>query len=158
HLTRSDADRINAAAVAPDGATLATADSRGKLRLWDFATGKETAVLDANNQSRFLKFSHDGRYLAASGIGPALELWDVTTRKPVRPEAAHRGAVGPLTFLDADRIVTAGGDGLLAAWAVKDGRLLASTRTHRESIDVLAVPRPGEILTSVVGGDLRRWR
>ncbi|MFL5340498.1 MAG: WD40 repeat domain-containing protein [Gemmataceae bacterium] len=150
--------RIFAAAFAPQGRVVAIADSTGVVRLWDLAHPGGPATLDAVALPRFLRFSPDGRRLAGCGFGPALELWDVATRQPVRPNAGHRAAVGHVAFLDRGRVATAGTDGLLAAWDAKDGRLLDSTRMRRGSIDALAVPRPGEVLTSLAGGDLRRWR
>jgi hypothetical protein len=86
-----------AAAVSPDGRTLATAAGDGTLRLWDTGSGKELAAhksLPVN--SRLLAFAPDGRTLATAGAGVGAVLWDVPG-----PTAPGRLAVKDVT---ADRL------------------------------------------------------
>ncbi|HKI30698.1 MAG TPA: hypothetical protein VKA46_02315 [Gemmataceae bacterium] len=67
-----------AAAVSPDGRTLATVATDGLLRFWDTGSGKtlvERKGLPLN--SRLLAFAPDGKTLATAGPDAGAMLWDV---------------------------------------------------------------------------------
>ena len=80
-------------AFSPDGKLLATGGDFLRERvskpvcLWDTATGKEKAVLNASGKgspTRSLAFSPDGKTLVAVGEGVVLH-WDVATGRDVVP-------------------------------------------------------------------------
>jgi hypothetical protein len=70
--------QIMAAAVSPDGRTVASVTGDGVLRFWDSGSGKalvERAGLPRNTNA--LAFAPDGRTLATAGPEPGATLWDV---------------------------------------------------------------------------------
>ncbi len=80
---RDDCAVVRALAASPDGSSLAGADERGGLRLWDPATGSMTGSLTSSPQPvRMLAWSADGRTLAGA-TADGLRLWDLD-----RPQAA----------------------------------------------------------------------
>ena len=60
----------------PDGRLLASGDRDQATRLWDVATRRQVASLDAPDRSRAIAFSPDGRTLVSAGNGGSGTLWD----------------------------------------------------------------------------------
>ncbi len=118
---------VNAVAFSPDGLRLATAAGkdttlmnptrpRGEIRLWDVATGQESArLLGHGTRVGALAFSPDGLRLASAGGAVfandegVVKVWDVRglPDAPVLPRAARfpgSGAISP----DGTRFACAG--------------------------------------------------
>jgi WD40 repeat protein len=75
-----DALRMMSVAFSPDCKTLATVGYDHTIRLWDTATGKETATLRGHVGSvTAVVFSPDGRTLASAELGTnrTVKLWDL---------------------------------------------------------------------------------
>jgi WD40 repeat protein len=69
-------------AYSPDGKTLASGNSDGKIKLWDVATGKERATLNGHRDFVLsVVFSPDAKMLASGGEDGTTKLWDVATNK-----------------------------------------------------------------------------
>src|SRR5262249_26299375 len=100
---------VNGLAWSPDGATLATADEKASVSLWDAATGAPGRRLSGHDgRATAVVFSPDGRLLASAGQDDMLRLWNVATGH----ETAVRAVAGvPIRQL---------------AWSA-DGRRLAAT-------------------------------
>ncbi|MFI0815746.1 WD40 repeat domain-containing serine/threonine protein kinase [Streptomyces sp. NPDC021098] len=81
--TLDHASGVRCVAFSPDGKTLATGSTDGKVRLWDVATRKPRATLGDTYVSSVedLAFSPDGRTLVTNA-DPGMLLWNVATRKP----------------------------------------------------------------------------
>ncbi len=67
------------AAFSPDGTLLAVALTRQEIQLLDPHTGNPLATLTAPLPLNLvtLRFSADGRHLAAQTLGPVIHLWDL---------------------------------------------------------------------------------
>ena len=84
---------VLSAVFSPDGARVLTASEDGTARLWDAATGAETAVLRGHEERRCVSavFSPDGaRVLTASDDGTA-RLWDAATGAETAVLRGHEG-------------------------------------------------------------------
>lgn len=74
-----------AAAIGPDGDTVALAGSDGRLRLWSLAKGKALREWEIGKESwHRLAFSPDGRTIVATSDQKSLGVWDVTTGREIR--------------------------------------------------------------------------
>jgi len=109
---------VSAAALRPDGSTLAVAtgdqvtrfDARTLRRRGSALTGHTAPVLE-------VAYSHDGRLLATSSEDGTAAVWDGRTGD--RLNRFTGGEPNPLAFSHDDRkLFTAGGGGLIQAWNV----------------------------------------
>lgn len=78
---------IRAIAFSPDGKTLASGATWDDttIRLWNVATGMNTAVLAGRDDPvESVAFSCDGKLLAASRLNGQVEIWDLATQKLTR--------------------------------------------------------------------------
>ncbi|HEY7158727.1 MAG TPA: WD40 repeat domain-containing protein [Gemmataceae bacterium] len=78
---------VQGLAFSPDGKTLASGGRDGKVKLWDVATGKNTAEFQAHSRDARgargmvagVAFSPNGKTLATCGDDRTVRLWDVAT-------------------------------------------------------------------------------
>ncbi len=79
-------------------------------------------------------------------------------RDPAQRLAAHSGPVTALTFLDADKLASAGRDGHVKVWDVNTGALLGDFAGDGSTITALAVRSEGALLAAgSVTGKLWLW-
>ena len=68
---------VTALAFSPDGRTLSSGSSGGKVRLWEAAAGRQRAVLEGHtNGITAVAFSPDGTKLASGCLDSKVRLWD----------------------------------------------------------------------------------
>jgi WD40 repeat protein len=142
-----------AAAFSPDGKHIATGDKVGKVKVWEVASGKPVAEMDAPTMYtwdpvqrlhsiggiRAVAFSPDGKTLAVGGIGkignidhlegkPRVELFDWAAGKRVSEfEGDKKGIVNHLEY-------AADGSWVLAAGGANDGFLFFLDPTGKKVI------------------------
>jgi WD40 repeat protein len=74
--------RLDLAALSPDGRRLALIDGRNVIRLWDTSSGEEALALPGHAASVVgLAFSPDGHRLASADMDGVLRFWDATPRR-----------------------------------------------------------------------------
>jgi WD40 repeat protein/serine/threonine protein kinase len=113
----------------PNGRLLASGGGgghqRGWLMVWDTATGKELAILEASPP---VAFSPDGQHLAAGGDHFAVEIWDIGDLPKVRKIhtlPGHSWAIAALAFHPDPRLArlaSASADTTVRIWDVTAGR------------------------------------
>ena len=173
-------------AVSPDNRWLATADKVGHIVIWDAASGKIAAALDAPKMYtwdpkqrihsiggiRSLAFSPDGRLLAAGGIGQIgnidhldararVEIYDWRKGDRVHEIESdkHKGLVEFLAFEPQARwIIAAGGDhgGFLEFIDLASGKTIKQEKAPMHVHDVLVGPQ-AETLCGVGHGKVVGW-
>jgi hypothetical protein len=131
-------NRSTAAAISPDGRTLAVVSMASNiwrpgmepgqmfkqtLTLWEIATGRERLIIPAQQgqqaQLNSVAFSPDGRLLAAGGLDHAIYLWDASTGKQVQRWEGHHGDIDSLAFApDGRRLASASYDTTILIWDV----------------------------------------
>jgi WD40 repeat protein len=110
---------ILALAFAPDGATLATGEANGQIRLWDPVAGTERDSFPGDRLSvRGLAFSPDSQTLASAGTGNVI-LWKAATQEhshePIATLAGRGSDLPSVAFSP---------DGLLLTAGSRDGRVI----------------------------------
>jgi WD40 repeat protein len=148
-------------AFSPDGRLLAFG-SVNTVRVWDAATGKQTATPAGpqNPSGHGLAFSPDGRYLALADEELRLKLWDAATGRQ-RVFASRQDPYwtsGDLAFTpDGRRLASANGNEV-KVWDVDAGQEVCTLHGHTKFVTRLAFSPDGQRLVS--GGldeTLRIW-
>jgi WD40 repeat protein len=135
------------AATSPDGSTVATAAGAGAIRLHPLP-GSGGSVLALGGEPRALRFSADGRLLAAAARNSA-KIWDVAARR-VLASTSRSGAVTSLA-LGPSRIATGSSDGTIRIWD-ENWKLVRSFRDHVSPIlDVRFDPSGTRLVASSTG-------
>ncbi|MFC7586486.1 WD40 repeat domain-containing protein [Nonomuraea antimicrobica] len=161
-----------AAAISPDGRTLAVACFRTVL-FWDVSTRRQADVpleikasAETLDSVRVLAFSPDGRTLAAGSYEGTVRLLDVAARRQIgdplgRPDRKTGGrAVNALAFTpDGKRLVSAGADGTARLWDLSAYRQVGSTFSgHTDAVhDVSISPDGATLATASTDGTSRLW-
>jgi WD40 repeat protein len=142
-------------AVGGGGFDKATRKERGEIRLWDAATGKAMATLDAGEKRvTSLSFDPDGKVMAAGCFGGTITRWEVAAGK-VKDELGKDPNGGGQVVYSPDGKVLAcdiNGESLVVkVWDTESGKETKSIGSLRKvSVGVLAFLPDGKTLA--VGG------
>lgn len=102
----------------PDGETLASAHLNGELAVWNAADLRLETTLRADGTfCTALKFSQDGRWLAAAD-GLVIRIWAAGDWALRGTFKGHRAAVTSLTFNANGNLLSAARDGTIKEWTV----------------------------------------
>ncbi|MFI5461086.1 MAG: c-type cytochrome domain-containing protein, partial [Isosphaerales bacterium] len=160
---KGHSDSILAAAVAPDGKTLATAGYDKQVLIWDLATGKVVRSLKDHSDSVYgLAFARDGKTLASCAADRTVKLWDWTTGKRTVSLSESTAELYAVVFTpDGSRLLAAGVDRSIRIWRVAGGevRLERSAFAHDAPIVRLAVSADGtRLASSAEDRTVRLWK
>jgi WD40 repeat protein len=137
-------------AFSRDSHFLAQGSLQGKeVILYDVRTGKQSQPSLPVAGIRDLVFSPDGRFLVvAPAVDPAIEVWDVASRKRTRRLAGHANEVQCLAF-GADGILASGSDDqTVRLWDFAAGKELMIFRGHTFGVTGVAFSPDGRRLVS----------
>ena len=116
--------RIFSIAISPDGNTLVSGDSNGRIFLWDTHTGQHKHIFTGHtNGVTSLAFSPDGKTLASTSYDTTVRLWDVQSGELLKTLTGHTGYVHVVTFSpDGNTLASGGGarDQKLLLWDVPE--------------------------------------
>jgi len=114
HLGAGNAD----AEFSSNGKQVVTTDESGFVRIYNLATFKETAFLDAGEGTAYTAaFSQNGKLVVAGYKSGATRVWDVATQLPLTSLSGNASAVYMTRFSHTgSEVVTASADGTVRVW------------------------------------------
>jgi WD40 repeat protein len=96
-----------------------------------------------------LRFSPDGRFIAAGGTAGWLRLWDATTGEEVVQLTGHPGTILGIVFTsDSKRLITAGGGNQVRIWDTATGAELSRLNLTYPVNDVQVLADDSGLVTS----------
>jgi len=152
-------DGVNAVAVSPDGALIASGGRDGQLHLLTRDGRDQVAPVEAHRGAvASLAFASDGGRLVTGGEDGAVRLWTPALLPAGAPLVGHSGTVTGVAFLpDGRRLVSSGQDGTVRLWSLS-GQPLGTLRGHEGAINGLAVAPDGAHIASCGDdGTMRLW-
>ena len=114
-------DDVAAVAFAPDGKSLAAADEKGMLSVWDVGTGERFQSMAFEQDFLLsLAYSPDGRSVAVAGKTRTIRLWDPVTGQELLSLDGHKAQVNGLAFSpDGSVLASCSHDGAVKLWRAK---------------------------------------
>ena len=136
-----------------------TAGADKKVKVWDAATGKELAAIDAHEGAVLaMAISPNGKVLATGGADKKVKLWNPADGKLIKEIAAHDKAVTTLWFtLDNEKIFSGSADKKVKVWDATSAKELTAIADTHEG-DVLGIiVAPMTIITGGKDNFIRLW-
>ncbi|HEY7312523.1 MAG TPA: hypothetical protein VH643_24375 [Gemmataceae bacterium] len=149
--------------ISPDGKTIAAANYKGTVTLWETDGLKKVATLQPSSavSGRFIEtprlaFSADGKLLAVGGL-EALVVWDVAARKEQRLLADRTAK--EVRFSPDGKTLACAGRFEIRLWNLATGKRLHDRPGHDTYIQSVAVSLDGKTVASIAGTDpvVRLW-
>jgi WD40 repeat protein len=150
---------VSSVCFSPTGDRLACAGADRAVRVFDLRTHKEAARFDAPSVLTGVRFSPDGRFLAAGCFDHTARLWELSGRKQHHALHGSRGAVLAVAFDAGGKTLAAGGtDGLVRLYDVPTGKHLRTLAGCLSWVNGLVFAPGGKsLLAGSSDGTLRAW-
>jgi WD40 repeat protein len=147
-LEDNDSEDTEAVCFSADGKTLTSVGRRYGIKVWDVATGKNTATRKLDRINSHPTFSPDGKTLATAS-GDKIKLWDVATGKEQAVFKGHARVALSLVFSPDGKTLASGSeDKTIKFWDVATGKELATLKGHTDEVLSLAFSPDGKTLVS----------
>ncbi len=141
---------VNYIVVSPDGKILVSASADKKIKIWDFATGREIRTLLENSiHINYFAISSDWQAIATGGSDHTIKIWDLSTGKELRTLKGHSSYVNYVTISpDGKNLASASADNTIKIWDLSTGKELRTLKGHSGWVNTLAITSDGKKLAS----------
>jgi eukaryotic-like serine/threonine-protein kinase len=143
-------------AASPDGTQLAAGTVKGRLWIWNLATGARRDLPSHPTEIRALSFSSDGRRLISASFDGTARMTEVETghhvEVPVKDPELQVAALSP----DGELLATAALKGTIHLWDSK-GRLVRELEGHSARVIDLRFAADGRLASASADRSVRIW-
>ncbi len=148
-------DMVTALVFTPDGKALATADSGGRIALWQTATGRCIRRFVGHEfYVRSLALSPDGKTLASASVDESMRLWDVASGRQLRHISDHQNSVNVVAFAPDGKLVASGGnDGTVRIYDSRSAKPLHTLTSGQYRFRALAFSRDSKLIAAAGNDD-----
>ena len=148
---------VRTLAISPDGSRVLSGGFDYSVRLWEFGTQSEVAVLQGHDAPvNVVAFLPDGRRALTAGGDGRVVLWDLESHRPLVTVQAHRSQVVALAFSrDGETLATSGWDRTLALWSL-DGLVPRARWELTSNANALTFGVGDALYTGHQDGELQR--
>jgi WD40 repeat protein/DNA-binding SARP family transcriptional activator len=152
------AHRINSAVLSVDGATAASGDQSGELRLWNLHSGASRTLPARRGSVMAVAFDPTGAILASAGSDGAIQLWEVATGQPRFLLRGHSNVVLACVFSPDGRwLASSSIDRTVRLWDVASGGLLHTLGQHTNTVQNVCFLPDGRIVSCSYDQTIRIW-
>ncbi len=155
---------ISSIAPSPtSSARFATADSEGKIKIWQLNknnNGQELIPSLSRHESTInqIEYSRDGKILASAGADNTIKIWDIesseliSTLKVPQLQARPQLGVNSITFSqDRNLLISGNEDKTIQIWDLTNNRILSILEGHSDRVKTVIISPNNKIIAS--GGD-----
>lgn len=156
HLQISGVELLRSVAISPSGKIIAAGSYKGKIQLFDAATGKEMRTLIGHRQQiNTVAFSPDEQILLSGSWDETVRLWDVGTGNEIRAINQRKLPLAATFTADGNAIIVASIQEL-KVWEAATGREIATRSITTGGL--LALSQDGKTLATAGSQNvIRLW-
>jgi len=136
HSVRAHDKDINAVAVSPNDAIIASASQDKSVRLWRSSDLTPIATLNGHKRGVWkVAFSPVDKTLVSCSGDRTVKMWSVVDHSLLRTFEGHTASVLAVKFVNkGSQLVSAGADGLIRVWTIRTGECESTLDVHTDRV------------------------
>ena len=160
HSVRAHDKDVNALAISPNDAMIASGSQDRSIRLWNSIDLSPVATLKGHKRGVWrLAFSPVDRCLASCSGDRTVKLWSVTDYVCLRTFEGHSCSVLCVQFVNRGmQLISGSADGIIKLWTIRTGECEWTEDAHDEKIWVIrSGPTDGQFISGGCDSQLKLW-